>query len=117
MKLRYIFIPAAPLAIIPFWFLLRGPGEVEDERIPSGEPEKRTVETMGPVAAAEPSSSPPDVIIQPRIVRESSPESRLRAQPDTSTEKAKATALERNIPDTTGPAGVEKEKSRKANPW
>jgi tetratricopeptide (TPR) repeat protein len=116
MKLRYIFIPAAPLAIIPFWFLLRGPGEVEDERIPSGEPEKRTVETMGPVAAAEPSSSPPDVIIQPTSVRESSPEFRLRARPDTSTGKAKATALERNIPDTTGPAGVEKEKKPEGKP-
>jgi hypothetical protein len=85
MKPRYIFIPAALLAILPFWFLLRGPGEVEDERIPSGEPEKRTVEIIEPVAAAEPSSSPPDVIIQPRSVRESSPEFRLLAQPYNST--------------------------------
>ena len=120
MKLRYIFIPAALLAMLPFWFLLRGPKEDASDGISTGEPEKREVETIQPVATTGSPPSSRDVIIEPKGARESAPGFRLRSQTDPEQEASKeegptATSAEKPV-DAPDSSDVELEEKPEGKP-
>lgn len=118
MNLRYILIPAAILALVPFWFLIRSPKNPDLSPGDSGEPVEREVEAIKPVAATDSSANPGEVVIQPEAARESSPGFRLRSNVDepspASTEAADTDSIgPDSLPSITDEPALEEEKEGK----